>query len=123
MFFPAPVKTSGGNRVRVHTGDGAIRVNGRNRCRTRAFQITYEAVGPVQMNFLRLLSQNAYQNFTYTCINSAAWYNAKADSYDMAVKFMGENSVQFSSDPSSPKVDVTVDGCKVRRSSLTFTGH
>lgn len=79
-------------------------------------QITYEAVGPVQMNFLRLLSQNGYQNFTYTCINSAAWFNAKTNSHDMAVKFMGENSVQFSSEPGSPKVDVLVDGCKVRPS-------
>lgn len=66
------------------------------------------------MNFLRLLSQNGYQNFTYTCINSAAWYNSKTNSYDMAVKFMGEDSVQFSSEPGSPKVDVLVDGCKVK---------
>lgn len=66
------------------------------------------------MNFLRLLSQNGYQNFTYTCINSAAWFNSKSNSYDMAVKFMGQDSVEFSSEPgSSPKVDVLVDGCKV----------
>ncbi|XP_022176710.1 collagen alpha-1(XI) chain-like [Myzus persicae] len=80
------------------------------------FKITYETVGPVQMNFLRLLSQNGYQNFTYTCINSAAWFNAKSNSYDMAVKFMGENSIQFSSEQGSPKVDVLVDGCKTRKS-------
>ena len=36
-------------------------------------QITYDSVGPVQMSFLRLLSHEAHQNVTYTCINSAAW--------------------------------------------------
>ena len=27
------------------------------------------------MTFLRLLSEEAHQNFTYTCINSVAWYD------------------------------------------------
>jgi collagen type V/XI/XXIV/XXVII alpha len=30
-------------------------------------------MGPVQLTFLRLMSSEAHQNFTYTCINSAAW--------------------------------------------------
>lgn len=38
----------------------------------------------------------------------------------MAVKFMGENSVQFSSEQGSPKVDVLVDGCKVRKKRYGF---
>lgn len=85
------------------------------------FQITYEAVGTVQMNFLRLLSDNGYQNFTYSCINSAAWFNAKDSSYDMAVQFMGEDAVQFSSKPGSPKVNVLTDGCKVIRPDRKVT--
>merc|ERR1712241_957416 len=40
------------------------------------FRISYDSLGPVQLTFLRLLSNEAYQNFTYTCINSAAWYDA-----------------------------------------------
>lgn len=72
------------------------------------------------MNFLRLLSQEGHQNFTYTCINSAAWFNTKSNSYEMAMKFMGENSVEFSSEPGSPKVDVLVDGCKVKLNSYSF---
>lgn len=86
---------------------------------TCCFQITYEAVGTVQMNFLRLLSDNGYQNFTYTCINSAAWFNAKDGSYDLSVQFMGEDAVQFSSKPGQPKVNVLTDGCKVNASKRT----
>ena len=47
-----------------------------------ASKITYETVGLVQMTFLRLLSQKAYQNFTFTCVNSAAWYNQRTFNYD-----------------------------------------
>ena len=35
--------------------------------------MTYESIGPVQMTFLRLLSEQGRQNFTYSCLNSAAW--------------------------------------------------
>merc|ERR1712071_353656 len=44
------------------------------------FRISYDSLGPVQLTFLRLMSQNAYQNFTYTCLNSAAWYDASSAS-------------------------------------------
>lgn len=63
------------------------------------------------MTFLRLLSQDAYQNFTYTCINSAAWYNQKANNYDFAVKLMGEDEFEFGMETIKP--NVLVDGCKV----------
>ena len=39
------------------------------------FRISYDSMGPVQLTFLRLMSSQAHQNFTYTCINSAAWYD------------------------------------------------
>merc|ERR1711971_1532333 len=39
------------------------------------FKVTYDSVGPVQFAFLRMLSLEANQNFTYTCINSVAWYD------------------------------------------------
>ena len=47
-----------------------------------ASKVTYETVGVVQMTFLRLLSQKAHQNFTFTCVNSAAWYNQRTFNYD-----------------------------------------
>jgi hypothetical protein len=75
------------------------------------FQITYETLGVVQLTFLRLLSQDAYQNFTYTCINSAAWYSLKSYNYESAIKLLGENDQEFSTDGLQPTI--LVDGCKV----------
>lgn len=50
-----------------------------------ASKVTYETVGVVQMTFLRLLSQKAHQNFTFTCVNSAAWYNQRTFNYDQVL--------------------------------------
>ena len=52
-----------------------------------ASKVTYETVGVVQMTFLRLLSQKAHQNFTFTCVNSAAWYNQRTFNYDQVPGF------------------------------------
>lgn len=78
------------------------------------FKITYETIGVVQMNFIRLLSQEAYQNFTYTCINSAAWYNTKNYKYDLSIKLLGDNNQEFSHESNKPYV--LIDGCKSRKS-------
>lgn len=75
--------------------------------------MTYEAVGTVQMNFLRILSEEARQNFTYSCINSVAWYNSKLDSYDMSIKLMSANEMELGYDTTSPAINVLVDGCRV----------
>ena len=87
-----------------------------SKCSIKMFQITYETIGVVQMTFLRLLSQEAYQNFTYTCINSAAWFNLKTNNHDMAIKLLGENETEFSTEGIKPSV--LTDGCKV---SQTFS--
>ena len=76
-------------------------------------QITYETVGIVQMTFLRLLSQSAYQNVTFTCVNSAVWYNQRTFNYDQAIKLLGDNEQEFSAQGVRP--NVIIDGCKVRR--------
>ena len=68
------------------------------------------------MTFLRLLSQEAYQNFTYTCINSAAWFNLKTNNHDMAIKLLGENETEFSAEGIKPSV--LADGCKVSQALL-----
>lgn len=64
------------------------------------------------MTFLRLLSQHGYQNFTYTCINSAAWYNTKTENHNLAIKILGENEQEFSH-RSGVKPTIVSDGCKV----------
>ncbi len=76
-----------------------------------AFQITYDSVGPIQMRFLRLLSQNSRQNFTYTCINSVAWYDDRGRNYNSALRFLGDNEATFSASKNKPTV--TYDGCRV----------
>jgi hypothetical protein len=83
------------------------------------FKITYEVMGSVQLTFLRLLSKEAYQNFTYNCVNSIAWFSQSSRSYDFAVKFMGQNNHEFGF-RSVNKPKVLFDGCKVLFLSLIY---
>ncbi len=64
------------------------------------------------MRFLRLLSESARQNFTYTCVNSVAWYDDRARNYKSALRFLGDNEATFSAGKNKPRV--THDGCRVR---------
>ncbi|TMW44814.1 hypothetical protein DOY81_010108 [Sarcophaga bullata] len=52
-------------------------------------KITYDGVGTVQLTFLKLLSKEAYQNFTYYCRNSVAWHDSTRGNYDKALHFLG----------------------------------
>ena len=66
------------------------------------------------------MSQNAYQNFTYTCLNSAAWYDASSASYANAIKLQGDNEEEFSIQNNKP--NVLLDGCKVKQRLQTEEG-
>jgi len=77
------------------------------------FRISYDSMGPVQLTFLRLLSSQAHQNFTYTCINSAAWYDSTTGNYNNAIKLQGDNEVEFTAHENKP--NVILDGCKAKR--------
>lgn len=66
------------------------------------------------MAFLKLLSQNVHQNFTYTCINSIAWYNSRTFAYDMSIKLLGGDGFEFSSNGLKPTI--IFDGCQTRNS-------
>lgn len=76
-------------------------------------QIGYKTIDVIQMRFLRLLSKEAYQNFTYTCVNSAAWFNSQSYKHDIAIKILGENDQEFSYDLPAIKPTIITDGCKV----------
>lgn len=65
------------------------------------------------MAFLKLLSEEVYQNFTYTCVNSVAWYNSKTYKYDMSIKLLGGNGQEFSHTGLKPAI--VFDGCKSRK--------
>jgi len=80
------------------------------------FKISYDSLGPVQLTFLRLMSQQAYQNFTYTCLNSAAWYDVSTASYPNAIKLKGENEQEFSTESNKP--NILLDGCKSKHANL-----
>jgi len=79
------------------------------------FRISYDSLGPVQMTFLRLMSRQAYQNFTYTCLNSAAWYDQAMATYDNAIKLQGENEAIFSAKGNQP--NILLDDCKSKTSN------
>lgn len=77
------------------------------------FRMTYETIGMVQMTFLRLLSQQGYQNFTYTCMNSVGWFSSKLGNYDQAIKLLGDNEMEIAQDGTVVKPTVPADGCRV----------
>ena len=74
--------------------------------------MTYDSVGPVQLSFLRMLSLEATQNFTYTCLNSVAWYDNDNRGYEKSLKLLGDNDDEFSAMHNKP--NVIEDGCRVK---------
>lgn len=77
-------------------------------------------INTVQMTFLKLLSSSARQNFTYICHQSVAWYDAKADNYDKALRFLGSNDEEISYD-NNLFIKPLVDGCSVNAQHQTFS--
>merc|ERR1711874_559150 len=75
------------------------------------FRISYDSLGPVQLTFLRLLSKEAYQNFTYT--NSAAWFDARTGNHNNAIKLQGDNEEEFTALDNQP--NILLDGCRNKR--------
>ncbi|KAG7229043.1 hypothetical protein INR49_013162 [Caranx melampygus] len=71
-------------------------------------------INMVQMTFLKLLSSSARQNFTYICHQSVAWYDAKADNYDKALRFLGSNDEEMSYD-NNPFIKPLMDGCSLKQ--------
>merc|ERR1719216_538137 len=59
-------------------------------------------------------ANDAHQNVTYTCINSAAWYDIHSRSYKKSIRLLGDNDDEFSS-TSTNKPVVEIDGCKMRK--------
>ena len=58
-----------------------------------------------------MLSLQASQNFTYTCLNSVAWYDNDNRGYEKSLKLLGNNDDEFSAIQNKP--NVTEDGCRV----------
>ncbi|XP_046812000.1 collagen alpha-1(XI) chain-like [Lucilia cuprina] len=88
-------------------------------------KISYDGVGVVQLTFLKLLSEEAYQNFTYYCRNSVAWHDRAQNNYEKSLKFMGDNEVEITIKEAALKPKVIKDECANSYSSgstvLLFT--
>uniref|UniRef100_A0A665X0W0 Collagen, type XI, alpha 1b n=1 Tax=Echeneis naucrates TaxID=173247 RepID=A0A665X0W0_ECHNA len=76
--------------------------------------VAENTINTVQMTFLKLLSSSARQNFTYICHQSVAWYDAKADNYDKALRFLGSNDEEMSYD-NNPFIKPLTDGCSLKQ--------
>lgn len=67
------------------------------------------------MQFLQIVSSNAYQNVTYHCRNSVAYYDAGAKSYKKALIFASADDREiFGGQQRKYQYTVSFDGCKVR---------
>lgn len=66
----------------------------------------------VQLTFLKLLSATAKQSFTYTCQNSAGWFDSTSRSYQHALRFRGSNDEELTQ-AKNPFVNAVHDGCQV----------
>lgn len=80
-----------------------------------------ERVGVVQLGFLRLLSLQAHQTFTYHCHHSVAWAdNTAANRYQRALRFLAANEDELSHE-TSPYIKALTDGCSVSLAFSTLT--
>uniref|UniRef100_A0AAQ5Y6L1 Fibrillar collagen NC1 domain-containing protein n=1 Tax=Amphiprion ocellaris TaxID=80972 RepID=A0AAQ5Y6L1_AMPOC len=68
----------------------------------------------VQLTFLKLLSATAKQSFTYTCQNSAGWFDSTSRSYQHALRFRGSNDEELTQ-TKSPFISAVHDGCQSRK--------
>uniref|UniRef100_A0A8C9YGR9 Collagen, type V, alpha 3a n=1 Tax=Sander lucioperca TaxID=283035 RepID=A0A8C9YGR9_SANLU len=68
----------------------------------------------VQLTFLKLLSATAKQSFTYTCQNSAGWFDSTSRSYQFALRFRGSNDEELTQ-AKSPFISAVHDGCQFRK--------
>uniref|UniRef100_A0AAQ4S696 Collagen, type V, alpha 3a n=1 Tax=Gasterosteus aculeatus aculeatus TaxID=481459 RepID=A0AAQ4S696_GASAC len=68
----------------------------------------------VQLTFLKLLSATAKQSFTYTCQNSAGWFDSTSRSYQRALRFRGSNDEELTQ-AKNPFINAVHDGCQFRK--------
>src|SRR6218665_2942146 len=76
------------------------------------FQFTYDA-DRGQMAFLQTLSRTAYQNVTYHCKNSVAYYDAREKSYDSSAVFMTSDDHEMTALSKRFTYSVSLDECQV----------
>lgn len=73
------------------------------------------AVPVPQLTFLRLLSAGARQNFTLSCQNAAAWFDAGAGTFARALRFRAANDEELGHNHPATPIRALHDGCQGRR--------
>lgn len=76
------------------------------------FKFTYES-DRGQMALLRMLSKTAYQNVTYQCRNSAAYYDDATKSYGLAAEFLSADDHELKALDKRFTYSVPLDECRV----------
>ena len=67
------------------------------------------------MIFLQLLSTKAYQNITYHCRNSVAYYDYYEGNFNKSALFMTSNDLELvATNPVKYRYSVARDECQVR---------
>lgn len=79
-----------------------------------SLQFVYDC-DPIQLTFLRLLSNRAKQVITYHCLNSSAWFKQSTGSYEYSIKLKAENGIEiYAQGTIKYKPTILLDECKVR---------
>ena len=89
-----------------------------------AFQKQFEyQITLVQLNFLQLLSNTAYQNITYLCQNSVAYFDESRNSHSKSVKLMTNDELELVALSGSAQLQykALLDQCKSRKNSTEKT--
>jgi hypothetical protein len=85
------------------------------------FPFTYKA-DQIQLTFLQLLSTEAYQNITYHCRNSVAYYDREEKNYDKAALFMTSNDLELvAKKPRKFRYNVVKDECQYKSENWAQT--
>lgn len=85
------------------------------------FQFTYK-IDRVQLVFLQLLSANAYQNVTYHCKNSAAYYDAREQSYEKSIMLETSNDLELTAQGGKKRgYEVKHDACQYKANTWAQT--
>lgn len=77
-------------------------------------QFVYDC-DPIQLTFLRLLSDHAKQSVTYHCLNSTAWFKQGSGNYKHSIKLKSDNGIEMHAEGTRKYAPtILMDDCKIK---------
>jgi len=77
-------------------------------------QFAYDC-DPIQLTFLRLLSNHAKQTITYHCLNSTAWFREGSGNYEHSIRLKADNGIEIHAKGTRKyKPTVVLDECQIK---------